>query len=441
MTKPASLRIINEVALVQLDAPPVNAMGSAMRVRLWDIFQRVADEGGIKAVVILAAGRVFSAGEDIKELGKPDTAPPLSRICDLIEGIKVPVVAGLQGAALGGGAELAMAAHYRIALKDAVIGLPEVTLGLVPGAGGTQRLPRLVGAKHALNMILGGRAITAEAAMQIGLLDGVVADVLASDVMAVAQQLEKPRPTYARRDKLADGGAYLDEVAARRKTVAATGRFASQCALDCVEAALLLPFHTGLAFETDAFVRCLAHPQSQALRHVFLSERVISRDLLRRTDQGWLVVDPLGRAVVDALLGARRRAMKALGERGITEGAIDRAHVDEGFQRGPFGGRDGHAGPKGVDIQRRILAALVAEGARLLAAGAVARASDIDVLAVHGLGYPRARGGPMTAARLAGLLPLIEQMKQWSGDDPVWEPPAYLLRAALVAGGFDVVAP
>lgn len=441
MDKPATLRVINDVALVQLASPPVNALGAAMRAQLWDIFQRITADQRIRSVVMLATGRVFSAGEDIRELGKPDTGPTLSQVCNLIEGMKVPVVVGLQGAALAGGAELAMAAHYRIALNDAVIGLPEVTLGLVPGAGGTQRLPRLVGAKHALNMILGGRSITADTAMRIGLLDGVVEDDLAFDAMALVRRINTPRPTYARRDKLADGIAYLDEIAARRKTVAASGRFASQRALDCIEAALLLPFHTGLTFEADAFARCLAHPQSQALRHVFLAERSISRDLLVRGDQGWQIVDPSGRAVVDALINARNRAIKALRDRGITEGAIDRAHVDDGFARGPFGGRDGHAGPQGVDIQQRMLAALVAEGARLVAARSVARATDIDVLAVHGFGYPRARGGPMMAAQLGGLLALTEQMKQWSADDPVWQPPPLLLRAALMADGFAAVSP
>lgn len=436
MDKPATLRVINDVALVQLASPPINAPGGAMRAQLWNIFQRIATDDRIRSVVILATGRVFSAGEDIKELGKPDRVPTLSQVCALIEDMKIPVVVALQGAALGGGAELAMAAHYRIALPDAVIGLPEVTLGLVPGAGGTQRLPRLVGAKHALNMILGGRSVTAETAMRIGLLDGIVEDDLAFDAMALAQQLDTPRPTYARRDMLADGSAYLDEIVARRKTVAASGRFASQRALDCVEAALLLPFHTGLTFEADSFARCLAHPQSQALRHVFMAERSISRDLLTRSDQGWQVVNPGGRAVVDALIKARNRAIRALADRGVTEGQIDRAHVDDGFTRGPFGGRDGHAGPQGADIQRRILAAMVAEGARLIAGRAVARASDIDVLAVHGLGYPRLHGGPMMAAKLGGLLALTEQMKQWSADDSVWQPPSLLLRAALMADGF-----
>lgn len=440
MDNPATLRIVDGVALVRLEMPPVNALCSALRLRLWAIFKRIKSDSQIRAVVILAQGRVFSAGEDIKEIGQPVNGPTLSQVCALIEASKIPVVAALQGAALGGGAELAMAAHYRIALPDAVIGLPEVTLGLVPGAGGTQRLPRLVGPKHALNMILGGRSITADAALQIGLYDGVVADDLVFDAVALAQQLDSPRPTYARRDMLADGGAYLDEIATRRQAVLATGRFASIRALECVEAALLLPFHTGLTFEADAFVRCVTHPQSQALRHVFLAERQISRDLLSRSSEGWQVAHPLGVAVVDALNRAWRRSISALREMGISEGAIDRAHVDNGFPRGPFGGRDGHAGRQGDEIQRRVLAALVAEGARLAASGVVTRASDIDVLAVHGLGYPRAQGGPMMAAKLAGLLPLTEQMKQWSADDPVWQPPPLLLRAALVAGGFDAVA-
>ncbi|MBE0414388.1 enoyl-CoA hydratase-related protein [Yoonia sp.] len=429
-----------DVAVVMIAAPPVNALNAALRAQLWDIFQQIAHDPQVRAVVLLAKGRIFSAGEDICEFGQQPLAPTLSQICNLVEVSKVPVIVGLHGAALGGGVELAMAAHYRIASPAAVIGLPEMTLGLVPGAGGTQRLPRLIGAKHALNMILGGRPITADFALQIGLLDAVTDGDLADSALAMAQKTSRPRPTYAQRNNLRDGVAFLDEIAARRNAVAATGRFASQRALECVEAALLLPFYTGLAFEADAFARCVTHPQSQALRHVFLAERRIAPRLLARTDDGWRLAEPLGVAAVDALQRAARRAIVALRERGVTEGAIDRAHVDDGFRRGPFGGRDGHAGPQGPDIQRRMLAALVAEGTRLLAAGIVARASDIDVLAVHGLGYPRARGGPMTAAKLAGLLVLAEEMKQWAADDPVWQPPPLLLRAGLLAGGFDALS-
>lgn len=440
MDNPASLRIINDVAVVQLQAPPVNALGAALRSRLWDIFQGIAGDLELKGVVILASGRVFSAGEDIKELGKFSGAPSLSDLCTLIEDCRVPVVAGLQGAALGGGAELAMAAHYRLALTDAVIGLPEVTLGLVPGAGGTQRLPRLVGPKPALNMILGGRSISAGTARRIGLVDGVVAKDLAVDAMALARQMDRPRPTYARRAMLVDGGAYLDQIAERRAILSASDRFAPMRALECVEAALLLPFHAGLTFEADAFTRCLGHPQSQALRHLFLAERRVSSDLLTRTRDGWDVIDPLGAAMVDALDKAWWRALSALQRQGITEEEIDRAHVDNGFLRGPFGGQDGDAGAQGPEIQLRVLAALVAEGARLVEAGVGVQASDIDVLAVHGLGYPRSSGGPMMAAKLAGLLPLGEQMKRWSADDPVWQPPPLFLRAALFADGFDALA-
>lgn len=439
MGEPATLRIINDVALIQLQSPPVNTLGAALRQRLWTILNRLSNDPRIKAVVILAAGRVFSAGEDIKELGADSDAPTLGAICNLIEDFPRPVVAGLQGPALGGGAELAMAAHYRIALTTAVIGLPEVTLGLVPGAGGTQRLPRLVGPKHALNMILGGRPVSADQAFQMGLIDGVVADDLAFDAVALAQQLDHPRPTSARRDMITDGTAYLDQVKDRRKAVMATGRFASKCALGCVEAALLLPFDIGLTHETDAFERCLTHPQSRALRSIFLAERRISPDILIRTKTSWQVTQPQGQAIVDALHAAHVSVLQYLRDHGVSDGTIDRAHVSYGFARGPFGGRDGGPNALAAEIQQRVLAAFVGEGARLLEAGVVTRASDIDALAVHGLGFPRLRGGPMMAAKLGGMLALTEKMKQWSGDDRVWQPATLLLRAALLADGFDAL--
>ncbi|WP_296424004.1 enoyl-CoA hydratase-related protein [Yoonia sp.] len=441
MAKGATFRIVNDVGLVHLDAPPVNALGAALCARLWDIFQRVAQDKDIKAVVILAAGRMFSAGADIKELGKSQQAPALSDLCDLIEACKVPVVAAMQGAALGGGAELAMAAHYRIALPQAVIGLPEVTLGLVPGAGGTQRLPRLVGAKNALAMIIGGRAVAAMRAREMGLIDRVVADDLPLNAVAFARQVSGARPTRDGRDMLLDGAGFLRAVDDRRGVVAASGRHAAQRALECIEGALLLPFATGLALEADAFADCLRHPQSQALRHVFLAERQIAPDLLRKTDQGRVVADPAGTAVVAALRMAWQRALEALRQQGISETMIDGALVAHGFGCGPYGGRDAVRGPQSADVQFRMLAAVVAEGARLVAAGAVARAADIDALAVHALGFPRGRGGPMKAAQLAGLLTLTEQMKLWAADDPIWQAPPFLRHAALVSGGFDVVTP
>ena len=439
MAKPARLRIINNVALVQLDAAPDNALDAAMRARLWDVFQRIAAEPAITAVVLLATGRNFSTGLDLAELDGPGIAPSIAALCALIEACKVPVVAGLHGAVLGAGAELAMAAHYRIAEKAAVIGLPDLTLGLVPSGGGTQRLPRLVGPRHALNMILGGRPIRAETAAGIGLIDTVVEDDVAYAALVLAQRVSRPRPTAARRNRLADGAAYLGEIDERRRAVAATGRFAAERAVACVGAALLLPFDAGQSLETDAFARCLAHPQSKALRHVTLAERGISPDLMQRGKDGYSVTDPHGTVVVTALDQAWQRALTALQAKGFSQSQIDRAHVDDGFLRGPFGGRDGNAGAQGAEIRSRVLAALVAEGARLVADGHVARASDIDVLAVHGLGYPRQRGGPMMAGKLAGLLPLSTRMKHWATEDPVWEPPQLLLRAALMADGFEAV--
>ena len=440
MAKPARLRIINNVALVQLDAAPDNAMTEAMRARLWEVFDRIATEPAVKAVVLLATGRNFCTGLDLAELDRAGNAPSLAALCALIEACKVPVVAGLQGAVLGAGAELAMAVHYRIAERGAVIGLPEVTLGLVPGGGGTQRLPRLVGPKHALNMILGGRPIRAETAAGIGLVDAVVADDVGYEALALAQRVSRPRPTVARRNRLADGAAYLGEIGERRRAVAATGRFAAQRAVECLEAALLLPFDAGQSLEADAFARCLAHPQSKALRHITLAEARIAPDLLRRAGHEYTVTAPQGMSIVTGLRRAWYCALEVLHAQGMRQGQVDRAHVDEGFARGPFGGRDGNAGPQGTEIRNRVRAALVAEGARLVADGQVARASDIDALAVHGLGYPRHRGGPMMAAKLAGLLPLSTQMKHWAAEDPVWEPPQLLLRAALMADGFEAVS-
>ncbi len=440
MTAVLRLRKVRGVALLCLTAPPVNALSAELLSALAVTFDDLQHDSAITAVVLLAEGKFFSAGADLRDLGN-GAAASLRAVCARIEGFDRPVIAAMQGMALGGGAELALAAHYRLAAPDAALGLPEVTLGLVPGAGATQRLPRLVGADMALRILRGGHPVWPEEGRRIGLIDGVISGDVPSAAVAFADGIlarsAGPRPTRARRDRLADGPAYLACVAQHRKAARAGPELAPARIVDCVEAALLLPFATGLAFEAQALEDCLAHPQSRALRHIFLAERRISDQLLVRDTAAYIPTAP-GVAVIAELCRALQQAVVWLRDQGHSPASIDATLCGFGFAAGPGGGT--YAGPQNPVILRRCLAALLGHGTRLVARGAVARVSDIDALAVHGpaLGFPRLWGGPMRAAQLLGLPGFRGDMRAWMLQDPVWSVSPLLDRAAQVAGGFDV---
>jgi 3-hydroxyacyl-CoA dehydrogenase len=270
-----------EVAILVIDAPPVNALGAGVRAGLAEGLQAALDDPAIRAIVLSAHGKTFSAGADIREFGQPAAAgvPSLPELCNRIEASPKPVIVAIQGAALGGGMELCLAAHVRLAGPEARFGLPEVALGLLPGAGGTQRVPRLVGAEAALRLMLTGRPVGAAEAQAMGLVDAVLADGLLEGAVALAAEMaaerKAPRATRDRRDGMTDFAAYAAAVAAARTRSAgrlpAPGRI-----VDCVEAAMLLPFEQGLAFERAAFEDLVGSAESAGLRRAFLAERRLS---------------------------------------------------------------------------------------------------------------------------------------------------------------------
>ncbi len=434
-------RVVKGIAMMAMARPPVNALGTPLRRALMDAIERFDADASVAAIVLMAEGPQFSAGADLREIGRPAQAPSLADLCDRIEACDTPVIVALQGAALGGGAELALAAHYRMALPTAVIGLPEVALGLLPGAGGTQRLPRLAGAAIALHMLSSGRPLDADRAQAVGLIDGIVTGELASAAFAFATKIAAdgtpPRRAGTDRAQLIDGSAYMAAVTTAR---AQAGKSHARARIaDCVEAALLLPPVAAMAFERAAWEDCLAHPQSRALRHVFLAERRISADQLTRDDSGARVPTPAGQAMIARLWNAQDRAIVAMVAAAEPEAAIDGAMVSYGFAAGPFGGTEALGGAGAGTLQRRVIAALMAEGARMVEEGLVARTGDVDALAVHGMGFPRDRGGPMMAAEIAGLLALRRDMGDWKNQDPVWAVPG-LVDDAAVAGGFTALS-
>ncbi len=269
-----SERVGSTIVLI-LDAPPVNALGDGLRRALGDALAEAGDPA-VRSVVIAAEGRTFPAGADISEFDAEPAPPALDALCDRIEALGKPVVAALHGTVLGGGLELALACHGRIAAASTRLGLPEVTLGIVPGAGGTQRLPRLLGAERALEMMLSGTPVTAAAAVGMGLVDRIVPDeALLSEALAMARALEgkPPRRVSEATDRLADARGYMAAIARARAEAAKSPLPAAGRIVDCVEAALLLPYAQGAGFERAAFDDLVGSPEARALRSVFLAER------------------------------------------------------------------------------------------------------------------------------------------------------------------------
>ncbi|OLE39436.1 MAG: 3-hydroxyacyl-CoA dehydrogenase [Candidatus Rokubacteria bacterium 13_1_20CM_2_70_7] len=267
------------IAVLTVNNPPVNALSHGVRLGLRDGMRQAAADPGVDAVVIACAGRTFIAGADITEFGKPPKEPILHEVLDVIEQSPKPVVAAIHGTALGGGLEVAMTCHWRVGVRSARLGQPEVKLGLAPGAGGTQRLPRLVGVEKALQMTVGGDPIGGEEAHRLGLLDELVEGDLTAGAVAFAERVvAERRPLRKVRDlddKVAAARGKPEIFAEFRKSVArqTRGFRAPEACIRLVEAAVNLPFDQGLAREREAFVELVNSPESKAQRYFFFAER------------------------------------------------------------------------------------------------------------------------------------------------------------------------
>ena len=266
----------DENAVATLDNPPVNALSAALRADLNDALAQAMADPSVTALVIAAKGRAFIAGADISEFGKPPAPPILPDLLAAIENAPKPVVAAIEGVALGGGLEVALACHGRVARPAARLGLPEIKLGLIPGAGGTQRLPRLIGATAAFPMMLSGEPIPAQKALALGLVDKLVEADAVGAAVALAQELAgkgAPVKTSARTDKLTESEREALEALAK-DALAKSAEMPNVAALvEAVRAALTLPLAEGLATERALFVKLLGDERSKALRYVFFAER------------------------------------------------------------------------------------------------------------------------------------------------------------------------
>ncbi len=271
------------IAILEIENPPVNALAQPVRAALLAAVQEAERDPGVRGVVICGAGRCFVAGADLREFDVSARAPLLNEVLLTIEGLGKPVLAALHGAALGGGLELALACHYRCALEDASIGFPEIKLALIPGSGGTQRMPRLVGARVALDMMLGGEPVTAARALELGIVDWLITgpDLARAAAMLLRELISLNKgPRALREVKLRPSAGDVATFATEREQLSRRGvtDLARGYIIECVEAAYQEPFEAALALSRRRFEECRQSLESRALRHLFFAERAATTE-------------------------------------------------------------------------------------------------------------------------------------------------------------------
>ena len=282
----ADYKVHGTVAVITLNNPPVNGLGYATRLALTNGLAQANGDGAVKAIVITGAGKAFSGGADIKEFGSPKALqePNLLSVILAVENSAKPVVAAIHSVCMGGGLELALGCHYRMAAPGCSVALPEVKLGLIPGAGGTQRLPRALGVEPALNMIVSGEPVKSELLAMIPgqkLFDKMAssAEALAAEALAFAMEVADARPLPLVRNlpcRHPQGDAYFQFARNMVKGMAKNYPAPPKC-VDAVEAATKQKFEAGLVTERDIFINLMWSPESRALRHIFMAERAASK--------------------------------------------------------------------------------------------------------------------------------------------------------------------
>jgi 3-hydroxyacyl-CoA dehydrogenase len=269
------------VAVITLDNPPVNGLGHALRRRIVEGVDAAAADDSVKAIVLVGANGLFSGGADIREFNTPAASaePTLHTVIRVVESCAKPVIAAISGHCMGGGLELSLACHYRVAVPDAQVGLPEVKIGLIPGAGGTQRLPRAAGVETALNMIVSGNAVAAAKLAQTALFDEIVAGDLREGAIAFAAKRADARPLKRVRDMPAthpDAEAFF--AFARNAVNAAVKNLPAPAkCVEAVAASVSKPFEEGIKVERGLFLQLIQSPESRALRHAFFAERAAAK--------------------------------------------------------------------------------------------------------------------------------------------------------------------
>lgn len=268
--------IKENIAVVTIDNPPVNALSHAVRSGVSDAIQELCKDTSVKAIILICEGRTFCAGADISEFGKPPLSPSLSNLMAKMDQINKPLIAAIHGTALGGGFELALGCHYRIMIEGAKVGLPEVNLGLIPGAGGTQRLPRLIGVAAALEMITSGKPISARKAFEVGVVDRVCDNnLLVSATKFTKDIIGKPFIKTSELELLASPEIF--EEFSKKILKRTRGFLAPNIAISAVRAATEKSFVEGVKFEQECFEKLIKSPESLAQRHLFFAERLATK--------------------------------------------------------------------------------------------------------------------------------------------------------------------
>ncbi len=272
------------VALMTVDDPPVNPLSSGVRQGLHDGISQALEDDNVSAIVLTGAGRAFIAGADISEFGGAATGPSLHDCLNRMDDSPKPIVAAINGTAFGGGLEVALCCHYRVIAPRAQVGLPEVKLGLLPGAGGTQRLPRLIGAEKALDFMLSGDGIPGPQAQALGIVDEVIDGDIVDGAIAYAEKIVVDGGAVRRiRDESSIVAADRDrpeifDTARKQAARRMRKRFAPEMIVQCVEAAVNVgDFDAGMKVEQENFAKCLEHPQREALIHMFFAEREVAK--------------------------------------------------------------------------------------------------------------------------------------------------------------------
>ncbi|MAP23847.1 MAG: 3-hydroxyacyl-CoA dehydrogenase, partial [Alteromonadaceae bacterium] len=279
MTSAVMMHIVDNVAVIEVDNPPVNALSFAVRSGLQTTLREAEKNEAVDAIVLSCRGNTFIAGADITEFGKPMQPPALPDLLSEMDTLTKPMVAALHGTALGGGLEVALTCHYRVALDSAKVGLPEVLLGILPGAGGTQRLPRIAGVELALDMITSGRKVSSKEAAKAGLIDKVVSDDLQNAAIAFAKEVVSNNAPLRRISELTatvSDQAIFDKYRAKLAKTR-RGFDAPQRCVDTVQAAVELDFADGMKKERELFLELMQGTQSKSQRHMFFAERMAAQ--------------------------------------------------------------------------------------------------------------------------------------------------------------------
>ncbi len=281
MSDVAAYTVRDGIAVITLNNPPVNGLGNALRAGIAEGLEKADSDPDIKAVVLIGSAKAFSGGADIREFNKPMTKPNLPEVNDIQDSMQKPLVAAIGGFALGGGLELALACHYRVALEKSLLGLPEVKLGILPGSGGTQRLPRVIPVHEAARMMILGDPIPAPKAKELGLVDEIVSGDLLEAGIAYAQKLvaegKGPRRIRDMPPKVEGDQKALLEAVPAQAAKSAGGNPAPAEIAKCIHAAVTLPFDEGRKVERERFEHLVNTVESKALRHMFFAERQTSK--------------------------------------------------------------------------------------------------------------------------------------------------------------------